>query len=47
MTKKTVEKLSEASLKRRYIRPTLLARGPLQRLTGEDSLGTPILSDAE
>lgn len=37
----------ETIRKRRYLRPTLVARGRLQAVTGEDSLGTPILSDDE
>ena len=46
MSKKTDHKLSEASLKRRYIRPRLLARGRLQRLTGADTGATGVTIDA-
>ena len=41
----TMTQHTETSPKRRYVRPTLAARGRLSAVTGEDSLGTPILSD--
>ena len=47
MSKKTDQELSEASLKRRYVRPTLEVRGRLQTVTGKESIsgGTGGVSD--
>jgi len=38
MSENTGEKQSETVLKRRYVRPTLAARGRLQTLTGDSQV---------
>jgi len=42
MSKRTDDELSETSLKRRYVSPTLVARGRLQALTGDDAGTLPL-----